>query len=153
VDFGQFSKCSAYKLKDGFLLNEILYNSKDELELLQQINTKICFKFNTIYHISRIHSNIKYNRLESSSLLCHQQVLLAINKYPFLGSKPTYSTLEPIVGYRTEKYPITEKSVKKKTKTFNSINKKIIVFFNIDRVLGSCQIHASNIMCTHLQFT
>jgi hypothetical protein len=97
---------------------------------------KICFKFQ--HHLSKfkVHSNIKYNRLESCSLLCHQQVLLAIKKYRSWDSKPLIQQLGRLVGYRTEKYPITEKSVKKKTKTFNSINKKIIGFFNIDRVLG-----------------
>jgi hypothetical protein len=64
-----------YKLKDVHFLtvsNEILYNSKKgELELLN-IKTLLQIPAPFIIFQMDIHS---YNRLESSSLSCHEQVI------------------------------------------------------------------------------
>jgi hypothetical protein len=117
-----------YKSKDGLLSYSVRMKfsvtQKDELALLQQI--KDLFQIpNTIYQNSKVHSNDKYNRLESCSLLCHQRVLLYLKKYPFLGQRNILiQRWGRLIGYRTEKYPITEKSVKKLKRLIQSTKNK-----------------------------
>lgn len=106
-----------YKSKHGSLSYSVRMKfsvtQKDALELLERI--KDLFKIPTaIYHHTDGDSIVKYSRLESVFVSCHQQVISYLNKYPFLGQRNILiQRWGRLIRYRTEKYPITEKSIKK----------------------------------------
>ncbi len=126
--FWASSKNVVYKSKNGTLSYSVrmkfYVTQKDELELLNTIKTLFQIS-NRIYYISNGHTSDKYNRLESSSLTCHKQVISYLNKYPFLGQRNILiQRWSRLVGYRTEKYPITEKSVIKLKRLIQSTKNK-----------------------------
>lgn len=93
---------------------------KNELELLNHIKTLL--KISTkIYQMKNGHELVKYNRLETACLTCHQDVIRYLNKYPFLGQRNILvHRWSRLIGYRTKKYPITEKSILKVKKLIQS---------------------------------
>lgn len=111
------SNSMIYKAKDGLLSYRIrmkfYITQKSEHELLNQIKT--LFKIPTkIYQITNSHSTEKYNRLETSLLICHQQIIDYLEIYPFMGQRNIlFQRWSRLMGYRTKNYPITEKSIKK----------------------------------------
>ena len=117
-----------YELRDGSLSYSVrmkfYVTQKDALELLQQI--KHLFQIpNHIYHHRNSDLIIQYSRLESNLLACHQRVILYLNKYPFLGQRNILiQRWGRLIGYRIEKYPITEKSIKKLTRLIQSTKNK-----------------------------
>ena len=86
---------------------------KNELFLLN--NIKKLFEITTnIYQINNGKMPYKYNRLETSKLKCHLLVIEYLEKYPFLGKrKITFSRWKRLLGYKINKYPITDKSILK----------------------------------------
>lgn len=96
----------AYNIKMKFYITQ-----KNEKELL--IKIKELFNIPTnIYQISNSYSTSKYNRLETSQLKSHLLIINYLDKYPFLGKRNIiFSRWKRLVGYRINKYPITNKSI------------------------------------------
>lgn len=106
-----------YKAKDSSLSYRIrmkfYITQKGEGKLLNQIQT--LFQIPTcVYQIPNGHSTEKSNRLETNVLSCHQDIMDYLTGYPFLGQRNILiQRWGRLIGYRTKKYPITEKSIKK----------------------------------------
>jgi hypothetical protein len=111
--FWASSQHVTYKLKDGTLSYSVrmkfYITQKGELELLNTIKTLLQIP-SPIYHISNGHTSYSYNRLESSLLSCHEQVISYLNSILLGQRNILIQRWSRLIGYRTEKYPITEKS-------------------------------------------
>lgn len=125
-DGGFYAKSNdfVYRSKDGSLSYRIkmkfYITQKDETELLKQI--KNIFQIpSDIYLITNGHSIDKYNRLETSVLICHQKIFNYLTIYPFIGQRNILiKRWGRLIDYRTKKYPITEKSINKLKKLIES---------------------------------
>lgn len=117
-----------YKAKDSSLSYRIrmkfFITQKGEDKLLNQIKT--LFQIPTsVYQITNGHSTDKYNRLETNRLSCHQKIMDYLTDYPFLGQRNILiQRWGRLIGYRTKKYPITEKSIKKLKRLIQSTKNK-----------------------------
>jgi hypothetical protein len=93
---------------------------KNELILLNNIKNLFEISSN-IYQIHNGHTPGKYNRLETTKLNCHLLVIKYLEKYPFLGKrKITFLRWKRLVGYKINKYPITDKSILKLKRLISS---------------------------------
>lgn len=98
------SKSYAFQMK--FYITE-----KNQLILLNHIK-KLCAITTKIYQIHNAHTPFKYNRLETAKLTSHLLVIKYLEKYPFFGKKNIiFCRWKRLVGYRINKYPITNKSI------------------------------------------
>jgi hypothetical protein len=97
-----------YNIKMKFYLTQ-----KDEKDLLNQIKHLFNIPSN-IYQITNKSSTEKYNHLETSQLKSHLLIIEYLEKYPFLGKRHIqFHRWKRVLGYRTNDYPITEKSIMK----------------------------------------
>ena len=98
----------SYNIKMKFYITQ-----KNEESLLNQI--KQLFQISSdIYQIKNGHSEEQYNRLETSLLKSHLLLIKYLTKYSFLGKRSIlFQRWKRVLGYRINKYPITEKSIRK----------------------------------------
>lgn len=98
----------SYNIKMKFYITQ-----RDEKELLNQI--KHLFQIPSDLYQKKIangSSTEKYNRLETSLLKSHLLLIKYLTKYPFLGERNVFfNRWKRVLGYRTNKYPITKKSI------------------------------------------
>jgi len=104
----------AVKIEDfkiPFIEMKFYITQKDEKELLNKIKHLFQIPSN-IYQITNESVTETYNRLETSLLKSHLLLIQYLTRYPFLGKRQIlFNRWKRVLGYRTNKYPITKKSI------------------------------------------
>jgi hypothetical protein len=105
---------------------------KGELDLLNQVRSllkisSLIYEFsNPLTSGNQLHLiSYKYNRCETARLDSHQRLVKYLTKYPFRGDRNIlFLNWSRLLQYRVNKYPVTEKSLKKLKRLIESTKNK-----------------------------